>query len=434
MEIILLLILVALAGAGVYYLYFKDAPKKDSYQPRQVSASSIVNVRNAVVSGDRVFGIFDMDIEDYNNVMANPEFTIVTSDEDYYEENDLDRLRNPDVPEEEKLMIVESLRRNGYKVTYPYPPEDGQAEAPASEEESEQEAMPEDISAINDTRRLHEILQDPFVSEEDKALAKERLAQLGEDAGDGTGSDGNYVAPPYDDGGYGDEFGGYVDPDTFQSPEPPHTEETPEGTEPGNEGDAAPEVKPEVAEGVVKAPEAEHEEPGEQVEPAAEAQPQRSDGGKAGEWFGFDGDVDIDDSDFKIAVRLMNIIFEAFRENLLPPEFILYVAKRFSFKIDDNQWTPEQKLRAEQREVIYHRIPKYDSMSIEEFEQLVNQKITKAKDMGRPVQEEEAPAQEPEREGGEVAIPGKPVSVKVVSVFFDAHGGKNDLMWERLRK
>lgn len=434
MEIILLLILVALAGAGVYYLYFKDAPKKDSYQPRQVSASSIVNVRNAVVSGDRVFGIFDMDIEDYNNVMANPEFTIVTSDEDYYEENDLDRLRNPDVPEEEKLMIVESLRRNGYKVTYPYPPEDGQAEAPAGEEESEQEAMPEDISAINDTRRLHEILQDPFVSEEDKALAKERLAQLGEDAGDSTGSDGNYVAPPYDDGGYGDEFGGFVDPDTFQSPEPPYTEETPKGTEPGNEGDAAPEVEPETAEGDVKAPEAYHEEPGERVEPAAEAQPERSDGGKAGEWFGFDGDVDIDDADFKIAVRIMNIIFEAFRENLLPPEFILYVAKRFSFRIDDNQWTPEQKLRAEQREVIYHRIPKYDSMSIEEFEQLVNQKITKAKDMGRPVQEEEAPAQEPEREGGEVAIPGKPVSVKVVSVFFDAHGGKNDLMWERLRK
>lgn len=434
MEIILLLILVALAGAGVYYLYFKDAPKKDSYQPRQVSASSIVNVRNAVVSGDRVFGIFDMDIEDYNNVMANPEFTIVTSDDDYYEENDLDRLRNPDVPEEEKLMIVESLRRNGYKVIYPYPPEDGQAEAPASEEESEQEAMPEDISAINDTRRLHEILQDPFVSEEDKALAKERLAQLGEDAGDSTGSDGNYVAPPYDDGGYGDEFGGFVDPDTLQSPELPHTEETSEGTEPGNEGDAAPEVEPETAEGDVKAPEAYHEEPGEQAEPAAEAQPQRSDGGKAGEWFGFDGDVDIDDSDFKIAVRLMNIIFEAFRENLLPPEFILYVAKRFSFRIDDNQWTPEQKLRAEQREVIYHRIPKYDSMSIEEFEQLVNQKITKAKDMGRPVQEEEAPAQEPESEGEEVMIPPKPVSVKVVSVFFDAHGGKNDLMWERLRK
>lgn len=434
MEIILLLILVALAGAGVYYLYFKDAPKKDSYQPRQVSASSIVNVRNAVVSGDRVFGIFDMDIEDYNNVMANPEFTIVTSDEDYYEENDLDRLRNPDVPEEEKLMIVESLRRNGYKVIYPYPPEDGQAEAPASEEESEQEAMPEDISAINDIRRLHEILQDPFVSEEDKALAKERLAQLGEDAGDSTGPDGNYVAPPYDDGGYGDEFGGYVDPDTLQSPEPPHTEETPEGTEPGNEGDAAPEVEPETAEGDVKAPEAYHEEPEEQAEPAAEAQPQRSDGGKAGEWFGFDGDVDIDDSDFKIAVRLMNIIFEAFRENLLPPEFILYVARRFSFRIDDNQWTPEQKLRAEQREVIYHRIPKYDSMSIEEFEQLVNQKITKAKDMGRPVQEEEAPAQEPECEGEEVITPVKPVSVKVVSVFFDAHGGKNDLMWERLRK
>lgn len=434
MEIILLLILVALAGAGVYYLYFKDAPKKDSYQPRQVSASSIVNVRNAVVSGDRVIGIFDMDIEDYENVMANPEFTIVTSDEDYYEENDLDRLRNPDVPEEEKLMIVESLRRNGYKVIYPYPPEDGQAEAPASEEESEQEAMPEDISAINDTRRLHEILQDPFVSEEDKALAKERLAQLGEDAGDSTSSDGNYVAPPYDDGGYGDEFGGFVDPDTLQSPELPHTEETSEGTEPGNEGDAAPEVEPETAEGDVKAPEAYHEEPGEQAEPAAEAQPQRSDGGKAGEWFGFDGDVDIDDSDFKIAVRLMNIIFEAFRENLLPPEFILYVAKRFSFRIDDNQWTPEQKLRAEQREVIYHRIPKYDSMSIEEFEQLVNQKITKAKDMGRPVQEEEAPAQEPESEGEEVMIPPKPVSVKVVSVFFDAHGGKNDLMWERLRK
>lgn len=434
MEIILLLILVALAGAGVYYLYFKDAPKKDSYQPRQVSASSIVNVRNAVVSGDRVFGIFDMDIEDYNNVMANPEFTIVTSDEDYYEENDLDRLRNPDVPEEEKLMIVESLRRNGYKVIYPYPPEEGQTAAPASEEESEQEAAPEDISAINDTRRLHEILQDPFVSEEDKALAKERLAQLGEDAGDGTGSDGNYVAPPYDDGGYGDEFGGFVDPDTLQSPEPPQTEETPEGTKPGNEGDAAPEVEPETAEGGVNALEANHDEPGEQVEPAAEAQPQRSDGGKAGEWFGFDGDVDIDDSDFKIAVRLMNIIFEAFRENLLPPEFILYVARRFSFRIDDNQWTPEQKLRAEQREVIYHRIPKYDSMSIEEFEQLVNQKITKAKDMGRPVQEEEAPAQEPEREDGEVMIPHKPVSVKVVSVFFDAHGGKNDLMWERLRK
>lgn len=434
MEIILLLILVALAGAGVYYLYFKDAPKKDSYQPRQVSASSIVSVRNAVVSGDRVFGIFDMDIEDYENVMANPEFTIVTSDEDYYEENDLDRLRNPDVPEEEKLMIVESLRRNGYKVTYPYPPEDGQVAAPASEEESEQEAMPEDISAINDARRLHEILQDPFVSEEDKALAKERLAQLGEDAGDGTGSDGNYEAPAYDDGGYGDQFGGYVDPDTFQSPEPPYTEETPEGTEPGNEGDAAPEVEPEVAKGGVKAPEAYHEESGEQVEPAAEAQPERSDGGKAGEWFGFDGDVDIDDADFKIAVRIMNIIFQAFRENLLPPEFILYVAKRFSFRIDDNQWTPEQKLRAEQREVIYHRIPKYDSMSIEEFEQLVNQKITKAKDMGRSVQEEEAPAQEPEREGGEVATPGKPVSVKVVSVFFDAHGGKNDLMWERLRK
>lgn len=431
MEIILLLILVALAGAGVYYLYFKDAPKKDSYQPRQVSASSIVNVRNAVVSGDRVFGIFDMDIVDYENVMANPEFTIVTSDDDYYEENDLDRLRNPDVPEEEKLMIVESLRRNGYKVTYPYPPEEGQTAAPAEADDAEQEAMPEDISAINDTRRLHEILQDPFVSEEDKALAKERLAQLGEDAGDSTGSDGNYVAPPYDDGGYGDEFGGFVDPDTFQSPESPHTEETPEGTEPGNEGDAAPAVEPEVAEGVVKAPEA---EPEEQAEPTAEAQPQRSDGGKAGEWFGFDGDVDIDDSDFKIAVRLMNIIFEAFRENLLPPEFILYVAKRFSFRIDDNQWTPEQKLRAEQREVIYHRIPKYDSMSIEEFEQLVNQKITKAKDMGRPVQEEEAPAQEPEREGGEVATPGKPVSVKVVSVFFDAHGGKNDLMWERLRK
>ena len=131
----------------------------------------------------------------------------------------------------------------------------------------------------------------------------------------------------------------------------------------------------------------------------------------------------------------MNIIFEAFRENLLPPEFILYVAKRFSFRIDDNQWTPEQKLRAEQREVIYHRIPKYDSMSIEEFEQLVNNKITKARDMGRPVPEE-APAQESERESEEVLTSSvrKPVSSKPVSVFFNAHGGKNDLMWERLRK
>lgn len=487
--IILMVLLVILMGAGVYFMYFKKDSSSGVASSSGAPQSTLVNVRNAVATGRKVTGTFEMDIDDYIGMQGGAPFTIVTDDEFFYEQTEIERFRDPSISEEERAELADSLRSRGYSVKYPSG--DTTSQAVDEKEESESDDAKGDISSITDIYVLQEMLTNPFVSMEDKKAAERRIAELEaggaepsaeseeENSGEGGGKEDGGDKGEDDGGTEGgeDSYGsGYVDPENHESVEDPHPEEPYEpeipvdmsallGFDPlaGMEPEENPvdEVPSEVRE------ETPAEEPSQQEEAPAddsstlgseagtrmESEKETDGAGAAaseddGETidFRFGEDFDIDDEDSRKAIALMSFIARNFKDGLISPELVAFAQDKLHLQVVRGYWTPEQWARANQRKGVYHRNAELENMDLDEFDLHVKEVVAS----NLAAREKEASA-EGSAETGEASAPaaprktgpGKPkdgnvakqprkAGARPVSAFFDAHGGKNDLMWKRL--
>lgn len=113
-----------------------------------------------------------------------------------------------------------------------------------------------------------------------------------------------------------------------------------------------------------------------------------------------------DDKDSRMAIELMRFIVKSLRKGLIDPELVSFAESRLRLKAVYD-WTDEQKARALSRKDIYKPL---EEKSVEEFDMFVRDTVAKRRDTAEI-----------------------PVSKKNVTLGFNAHGGKNDLMWERLQ-
>ena len=486
--IILIVLLVILMGAGVYFMYFKkDSSSERTAAPSGAPQSTLVSVRNAVATGRKVTGTFEMDIDDYIGMQGGAPFTIVTDDEFFYEQTEIERFRDPSISEEERAELADSLRSRGYSVKYPSG--DSASQAVVEKEEPESDDANEDISSITDIYVLREMLTNPFVSMEDKQAAERRIAELeagdSEHAGDEEEEsrepepDGNDDGGEDDGGAEGpdDSYGnGYVDPENHVSVDDPHLDEPYEpgvpvdmsallGFDPlaGMEPEESPAdetsserreetpVEEESRQEQAPVTESPVEEPEDGTTMAAQLESEdpvdtvSEDDGETID-FRFGEDFDIDDEDSRKAIALMSFIARNFKDGLISPELVAFAQDKLNLQVVRGYWTPEQWARANQRKGVYHRDAKLENMALDEFDLHVKEVVAsnlaarekEAADEGSAETGEASAPAAPRKTGpgkpkdGNVAKQPRKAGARPVSAFFDAHGGKNDLMWQRL--
>lgn len=506
--IILMVLLVILVLAGVYFLFFKkDAAPSRAEVPSGAPASTLVSVRNAVASGRKVTGTFEMDIDDYIGMSGGAPFTIVTDDEFYYEQTEIERFRDPSISEEERQALADSLRSRGYHVVIR---EEDERQGSEAHDDGLGDGVPfeeseEDVSTMTDLYALKELLMNPFVSVEKKREAEARIAELelmepgvskpdenepsaepSEDEEPGNDDEGRNGNDGDDPDGYGN---GFVDPVSLVSfPDPEESEA------PGEEMDGVDmkellgfdplaDIAPEFAsESALEKGDAVHEEPAGSVEktpvenaPTEAADPAEVDSVSEEEFdseaidFNFRDDFEGDDTESRKAIALMSFIARNFKEGLISPELVAFAQDKLHLEVNRGYWTPEQWARANQRKGVYHRDEALEYMPLDEFdlhvkEVVASNRAAREEEAREPGKEEAAavagvPHEEketdvvnnsPTAEGNEAAHaasgkvgPGKPkvgatgrmprkAGARPVSAFFDAHGGKNDIMWARL--
>ena len=94
--VILLILLVGLVAAAVWFMFFeKDAPQEQGAPV--TSAASVMSVRNADAGGRKLVATFEIDVDD---IIGNEPAPFLSDVEDMAarEETDIERFRNPNVP------------------------------------------------------------------------------------------------------------------------------------------------------------------------------------------------------------------------------------------------------------------------------------------------------------------------------------------------
>ena len=421
--IVLLLLLVILAAAGVYLLY--SGSGKSGPAAEVAPSATLVHIRNGL-SGPSVSLTFES---------SRP---VMVTEYDYVElgqKQDFELLGDPDVSYEEKQAIADSLRERGYKVKWP-PAAAGGNGVPVP-----------DFSGETDVDVLNEVLQSPYAPEAEKAAARRRLSELassdnageqdstedgnGEsgpgglpsDGGDGGSDDGSASGSgdgelgeeadeeeedeeeEDDENGYAvdpfpDVLGGYVDPLSCESVPDPHPEVP---YVPVSEASVEPVPVPAVA--------------GTSSDIVDVEEPSAAEGGTDSIEFRFDPGFPVDDKvESKKAIALMTFIAKSFRDNLISPELVAFAQEKLHLHVSRSFWTREQWRRANARKVGYFKDPTLVAMPVDAFDMHIRTVV----EANKAAREKASPA------------PVVTRKTRPVSTFFDAHGGKNDLMWERV--
>lgn len=482
--IVLLVLLIALVAAGLYFMYGKKdgpAPVRTPSAPTAPGGSP-VTVRSAFAGspGKGTVRVIEMDSDTFLSMQQPLDFFF---DNEYdFEPSLIERFRDPSVSEEERGEIAERLRRLGYIVDYPASRQGAFVSDPVVPDvDDEGDEGAKDLSEETDIYVLRGVLSDPYASEEDREVARARLAEL-ESSGEGESApaeapgdeDEEEEEDDGSDGGDGGGFGsGYVDPLGLESIEDPHPEVPYEPVDEsagmdGTPGESVAEPEPvyDPVEPVVEETAADGPEPEttEKVEGDAEDEAVRDAGEAAGDEVEvlFREGFEADDTDSMKAISLMTFIARSFKSGLISPELVAFAQDKLHLEVDPSFWTPEQRVRARQRQVIFQRDEALVNMPIEEFDLHIREVVAHREAEGAaapeaaaeapaaeapvPVKTAEAPVEErPKVEGpaAEAPVKGRPKAgasekprrkpgTRPVSAFFDAHGGKNDLMWARL--
>lgn len=528
--IILTALMVVLVMAALVLIFKKDAPAKGEMQNLPANAAVVSVKKVATSSGMRnqLTVLVDDGVFTENTVVPfNFELEGVLADDP---DDELERFRNPDTPEEERIAIAESLRKNGYRVNYP--PEgmkrtgssgnsgnsggsrnDEGREDDDDEDDDREERVP--ISEETDRAVLKDILMNPYSSVSDQEAARLRLDELSlQDDGADPVPNPMPEVPDYgqDDSYYGGEM---VDPDTYEPLGPSAPEYQPEG-DGGGYGREEP-----VREARVEPVTVSRKEPAQSNRAFLVPVHHRVvDLGKPIE-FTMDEmfhDAYDDSKDSMDAIILMGFIAKSFKDHLIEPELVEFAQRKLHLYVNPGYWTEEDHQRANARVAIYERTPVFSDMVLEDFDKYVRAAVAaeSAKRAGEEAareaealeaaREDEAPAPEPEvgegvepegsdervvddadgtvdesadesadageaAEGADAEVPPadpggaqprtedtpepEPVdepepevrttrsgitykpkkrSDRPVSAFFDANGGRNDLMWPRLER
>lgn len=112
-----------------------------------------------------------------------------------------------------------------------------------------------------------------------------------------------------------------------------------------------------------------------------------------------------DEKDSRMARDLMRFIARSFRKGLIEPELVDFAQRRFGMEVNCD-WTEEQRSRAVARAEDFHAL---EDKTVDELDGYI-----------RGVVEENRKAHAPSKKE------------RKVTLGFDPHGGKNDLMWQRL--
>ena len=112
----------------------------------------------------------------------------------------------------------------------------------------------------------------------------------------------------------------------------------------------------------------------------------------------------------------MTFIAKSFRDNLISPELVAFAQEKLHLHVSRSFWTREQWRRANARKVGYFKDPTLVSMPVDAFDMHIRTVV----EANKAAREKASPAPVGTRKS------------RPVSTFFDAHGGKNDLMWERV--
>lgn len=464
--VVLLIALLALVGAAVYFMFMK---KENAVQPTGdtlVSGASVISARNAAGNGRRLIATFEIDMDEIIGNEPAP-MSLELEREVAVEQTDLEKLRDMSIPEEERAAIAESLRMRGYDVRIlPSGSTGSRHEAPQDGAGDEDE---DGMDAENDEGVLEAILANPYASAERKEAAKRRLEELrggkeaddpddDEDGGGDDGDGGEGGNGGYEDGAYegyvpDDEYYGgcYVDPLDGMGLDDPHPE-TP--YEPPVEKASEAEASGAAAE------EAGAADGGAASEPS-DAPAEEAEAGEVDIEFTFKEEYD-DEEDSRKAVSLMTFIARSFKKDLISPELVAFAQDLLHLQVNRGYWSEEKWIRANQRKAVYERDASIVNMSIDEFDLYVKDVVAsneaslsgaaeavpgeegavREEPVDKPEPEEAALEAVPEGEVKEekarpqrVARPAAPRGKgfsRPVSSFFDAHGGKNDLMWQRL--
>lgn len=453
--VVLIIMLLVLVGGGLYLMFFRKPEGSAAASGRpageKVAGESIVTIRNAS-SRNIVIQIDDDLISGQESV---PFYSDLEGG-DYDERTTLERYMDPSTPPDERMAIAEELAQNNYQLKNGFVAPGGGSSAHSDSSDADDDPF----GGIDDVEILADRLQSPYVDEDMKAAIRRRIATL-EAAGNEDGEDND------DDG----RVGGFVDPATLVSlPDEPDDEaavETAEeqATEPAGDGGFADPMEATAAEDessgldplaglmadaeAVEAAEAGMEE---MIREAAKIDttlvPEESDG----EVLEFDlsGIDPDDDADSVKTVELMTFIARSFKVGLITPELVAFAQQKLNLKVVDGLWSEERRIRARQRKAVYERDESFVNMPLHEFDLHVRSVV----DAGRRGREEaRLEAERQEREKADAAKSGAgrapvaearvkpagpprkaPARSRAASVFFDVHGGKRDLMWQRIER
>ena len=459
--VILLVIVVALLGVGVYFTYIKKpAPQRGP----EVPLGPVVDMRSA---GSKAFVTFELPLSAIGGNEPVP-FRYDLEVDPLSEDDILEEFRSKSTAPERRREIADQLRRLGYKVSVEG---DGQAAGsgggPSPEPDDEGVT---DIASETDPDVLRGMLNNPFVSPGDREAAAARLEVLLAERGDAPAPPvpPAPVAPPAPEpepqssavpaGPQSDSGEGYVDPDTHVSVPDPHPEVPYEAPA----APAAPAAAFDPLAGIAPLP-----EPAPVPEPAPAPPVVSAVPASAPVWDAGDGamvldftftsaDMD-DDADSVKAIELMSFIAHSFRKRLISPELVWFAQQKLHLKVNDACWDEELRRRASERHHVYDRDPKFASMPLDDFDRHVHEVVAaeerrareaaaKAASVAEPVAPAapvasavvSAPAPEsvPEPapagsgvkgEGASSPSPGRPVTV-----LPDGKGGRNDIVWDRL--
>lgn len=475
--IVLLAALFLLIGAGFYFMFFKkesSGPGKDTVA---APSASIVKVRDAISDGNTVRFIAEMSQDDFDGMQGGETFVIPNSDEYDLEETDIERLRKPSTPYEEKCEIARMLRKLGYHVNFPREGED--------DGDGKQSDDVDSISVETDVDVLRAILTNPYSSLEKTEAAKRRLEEL-ESGGDsdreggdddvesGDDSEGGEPQGSGDDG-YDDGDEGYEAPDAVED----YGAEFIEPSEQMYAEEPEPEGEPDCGSSVMEKTAAEepydyekdifgpeNETPEQQAEVSKQEAAQNQETAKersSDSYLEFTkGDGFVDNAETEKLFKLLFFIIRSYKKGFIDPELVAFTEEKYHVNINKSDWSPAEIRRAEARKNVYLRNSVMKDMPLNEYAAYIHSNVMEAEaDKAQentqenaaspsveqppvPVQGSVSPFVNEERsESKEEVTPSlgkgllKHPEVKMtrplsVTANLDFKGGRHDIMWKRV--
>ncbi len=389
LTVILIVLLLVLVLGVLYFLLGGNSGNRSGMRQGDrrpdVPHPGIVTVHNA--TSRKV--VIELDMDELGAAASVP-FYADLEFEEFNEKTLLEKYMDPATPLEEKQAIEEELRDK-----YLF-------HKSVSQKKANEENSVTDFSGVTDINLLFNRLSSPYVDEKTRFAIQKRIDELRSIEKKSGGNDSAVVTKSGEDDSDNDDDGsssdglnenerpteGYVDPLDFMSP---HQTEPTDGTEESKVEEpvqAVAEVDAETAEVLSMASDSEALYVCD---------------------FGYYNEPD-DNADSVLAIELMKFIADSFRKGYINEDLVAFAQDKLNLQVNSKIWEESRKVNSKIPKIgISKPVTELESMTVEEFDLHVREEV------GRETGSADA------------------VVVEPVTVGPAAHGGKHELLWQRLK-